>query len=699
MSQAPFDEAARLRLLDDYGVMDTAPDPVLDEIVALASAICETPIALVSLVDDTRQWFKARVGLEAQQTPRDVAFCAHVIVADDDGVFAVPDARTDPRFSENPLVKGDPNVVFYAGAPLTVEGGAKLGTLCVIDTKPHQLTAVQEQALTTLSKLVVKHLQYRRELAEGLASEARLAAVLTSIGDAVVATDREGQVTFLNPVAERLMGWSSAEATGKNIHDTLNLIQEQTRETARNPLDRALAEGRMIGIANHTLLVRRDGTEIPIDDNAAPVRNVNGLVTGAVLVFRDITEERTIMTERAKLFDEQRVARENAEKATHAMDQFLATVSHELRTPLNAILGWTRLLQSEQIQETQRAKALATIERNAVAQAQLINDLLDVSRIISGKMRLDLVPVELVSVVEAALDVVRPAAAAKDVALRALIDPGASHVTGDSARLQQVTWNLLSNAVKFTPKGGHVEVQLVRVESFIELAVTDNGAGIAADFLPHVFERFRQADGASTRSNSGLGLGLAITKNIVELHGGTIRVESAGLGKGASFIVRLPMSSVRAEDARRRVADHPKVEGELPFDCPPEIVGLKILVVDDEEDAREMLVTMLRQCHALVESAGSVAEAMITFERELFAVIISDLGMPSEDGYSLIKRVRTSAAPKASRTPVVALTAYARAEDRTRALRAGFNSHVAKPIEPSELLAVIASLVERTSDY
>jgi PAS domain S-box-containing protein len=817
MSKKPTDEAARLRLLADYGVMDTGPDETLDEIVALASTICETPVALVSLVDDTRQWFKAKVGTDAQQTPRDIAFCAHAIAENGDDIFTVPDARKDPRFAENPLVKGEPNVVFYAGAPLVVEDGAKLGTLCVIDQQPRELTKVQTRALEILSKLVVKHLQHRRHVAEEGASALQLQAVLASIADAVMSTDVRGRVTFMNPVAERLTKTKSEDAIGKPLSDLIEIRSSNDDGSTLNPAERALTEGRSIGVSNHILLVKKDATQIPVDDSAAPIRNLNGDLTGAVVVFhditqmraldaertrleselarsfdlaldllattengyftkvnpalervlgrpaeeilampildlvhpddiqrsldqraavlaggqvrsfearyrrkdgtyrwiswnatsaggvayangRDVTDERAIIADRARLFEEQHAARESAEKAAQAMDQFLATVSHELRTPLSAILGWTRLLRGDQIAEDQRPKALATIERNAVAQAQLINDLLDISRIISGKMRLDLVPVELVGVIEAALDVVRPAADAKGVSLHAMIDPSASHVTGDSSRLQQVVWNLLANAVKFTPKGGRVQLRLVCVESFVEIIVADNGAGIAPDFLPHVFDRFRQADGASTRAHGGLGLGLAITKNIVELHGGSVRVESEGVGRGASFVVALPISSVQPEKAGRAVLDHPKVEGRpLPFDCPPEIVGLHILVVDDEDDAREMLVELLRQCGAVVASASSVAKATAALDLDAPAIVVSDLGMPEEDGYSLIKKIRKS--PKTNKIPVIALTAYARAEDRTRALRAGFNTHVAKPIEPTELLAVIASLVERTSDY
>ena len=660
MAPRTIDEAARLRLLRDYGVMDTAPDPTLDDIVALASAICEAPIALVSLVDDTRQWFKAKKGIEAQETPREVAFCAHVIVADDEGVFAVPDARVDPRFRDNPLVKGDPNVVFYAGAPLSVEGGNRLGTLCVIDRKPRTLTTVQTQALDTLSKLVVSHLQRRRDEAERVAADAQHYALLTSIGDAVVSTDGEGRITFSNPVADALAGWTTGEAHGVPIGDALRLVDAKTRESRENPALLALRDGVMVALGEPAILVRRDGSEIVIDDGASPVRNANGDITGAVLVFRDITQvkrleaerrrlegeldravtlsldliastragrfirvnpafetvlgwteaeilaipiadlvhpedaERTLqkrlaaargevlegfesryrhkdgsyrwlswnaiaenettyvmgrdvtmakamVTERALLLDEQRAAREVAERAALAMDQFLATVSHELRTPLNAILGWTRLLKGGRLPEAERPKAMAAIERNSVAQAQLIEDLLDVSRIIAGKMRLEFAPVVVADVVEAALDVVLPSADAKGVRLEASPGPRGMEIIGDASRLQQVIWNLLTNAIKFTPKGGTVELRVTRRASTVEISVKDDGAGIALDFLPHVFERFRQADGASTRSHQGLGLGLSIVKNITELHGGSVRAESLGIGLGATFVVRLPV--------------------------------------------------------------------------------------------------------------------------------------------------------------
>jgi PAS domain S-box-containing protein len=415
-------------------------------------------------------------------------------------------------------------------------------------------------------------------------------------------------------------------------------------------------------------------------------------VTEQVLARRKIEE---IAQERKALLDDARAARAFAEHASRAMDEFLATVSHELRTPLTAILGWARLLRADEVPEEKRAKAIATIERNAVVQAQLIEDLLDVSRIISGKMRLEIGPIELRSVIEAALDVVRPAADAKGVQLTAVFDGHVTDVTGDGSRLQQVAWNLLSNAVKFTPRGGRVEIRLTAANAFVEITVTDTGHGMAAPFVEHAFERFRQADGATTRSHGGLGLGLAIVKNIVELHGGSVSASSAGLGEGSSFVVQLPLVA----DQPPSSATHPPGERPSGRSLAPAsgsgMAGMRILVVEDEEDARELLVALLERAGAIVSAASSAREALAVLEREPPAVVLSDIGMPGEDGYALIRRIRALGSENIARTPAVALTAFARPEDRTRALDAGFDSHVSKPIEPNELFAAIISLAAR----
>ncbi|HZG54448.1 MAG TPA: ATP-binding protein [Pyrinomonadaceae bacterium] len=390
-----------------------------------------------------------------------------------------------------------------------------------------------------------------------------------------------------------------------------------------------------------------------------------------------------------------------AEAANRTKDEFLATMSHELRTPMTAILGWAQLLRSRTLNEADLERALEIVERNAQAQNKLIEDLLDISRIITGKLRLDVRPVDPAGVVGAVVDALRPTAEAKAIRLQALLDPQAGPVSGDTDRLQQVVWNLLSNAIKFTPKGGRVQVRLERVDSHVEIIVSDSGKGISAEFLPHVFDRFRQADGTSTRKQGGLGLGLSIVRQLVELHGGTVSVESGGEGQGATFVVQLPqMIARRQEDAEAPLLRrHPTAGGEaVSFDCPPSLKGLRVLVVDDEPDTRLLLRTVLERCGSEVTTAGSAEEALAAFAKSKPDILISDIGMPREDGYEFIVKLRAAEAVSGGRVPAIALTAYARVEDRVRALNAGFQVHVPKPIEPIELLAVVASLAGRTGN-
>jgi signal transduction histidine kinase len=394
-----------------------------------------------------------------------------------------------------------------------------------------------------------------------------------------------------------------------------------------------------------------------------------------------------------RLLERERAAREAAEAASLMKDEFLATLSHELRTPLNAIVGWAALLRAGNLQGDRLRQALESITRNARSQARLIDDLLDVSAIMSGKMSLKGQPVELASVAEAALDAVRPAAEARRIHLESDLSGwprGLGLVWGDPVRLQQVVWNLLSNGVKFTPEGGTVKICLDMDQDHARLMVSDNGPGIDGSFLPYVFEPFRQEDGTITRNHGGLGLGLAIVRRLVELHGGTARAESAGPGFGASFEVRLPL---RAAEPERRVREPRSHEERKPsLSCPPNVPGLRILVVDDEADARDLVSTLLERCGAQVRVASSVREAMAEMKRFRPDVVLSDLAMPDEDGYALIRRIRALPAAEGGRVPAAALTAHARGEDRRKTLLAGFNMHVPKPVDPEELLAVVASL-------
>ncbi|HYP26450.1 MAG TPA: MASE1 domain-containing protein [Blastocatellia bacterium] len=399
-----------------------------------------------------------------------------------------------------------------------------------------------------------------------------------------------------------------------------------------------------------------------------------------------------------ELLHREQTARADAEVANRAKDQFLATISHELRTPLNAILGWAGLLRTGKLDEAGSAQGLEAVMRNAKAQAQLINDILDVSRIVTGKLRIEVCPVDLSEVVQAAVDVIRPAANAKEISLDVELNQKADPISGDPDRLQQIMWNLLSNAVKFTPKGGQVRVQLERLNSHVEISVSDTGIGISADFLPYVFERFRQADSSYTRSHSGLGLGLAIVRNLVELHGGTVEAFSDGEDRGATFKVKLPLIAPQDSehfptDVMESGVEKTNALANASFDRPPTLEGIRLLVVDDDSDARHLLSVMLSQCGAKVTAVATAAAALDSLERLRPDLMISDIEMPKEDGYGLINEVRSSLNESIARTPALALSAHARAEDRLRALSTGYDAHVAKPVEPAELVTVIVRLI------
>lgn len=410
-----------------------------------------------------------------------------------------------------------------------------------------------------------------------------------------------------------------------------------------------------------------------------------------------VTAREDALRVRDDLLKREHLAREGAESANRAKDEFLATVSHELRTPLNAILGWAHMLRANKLDQTTQARALETIERNAKSQAQLIEDILDVSRIVTGKLKLDVHPVQPVAVIDAAIEAVIPAADAKGIRIEKILDPGAGPISGDSNRLQQIVWNLAANAVKFTGKGGRVEVRLQRAGSNAEIVVSDTGQGISSEFLPFVFDRFRQADATSTRRHGGLGLGLAIVRHLAEMHGGTVVASSPGEGMGATFTVKLPLI-VKQFDPGDPGRSNPHPGANIESESLPTLEGVRVMVVDDESDTREMLRIMIGQLGAEVRACGSSEEAMEVLSKWNPDVIVSDIEMPGEDGYELIRKVRLSEAERGGRkVPAVALTAYGRVEDRLRALSAGYQMHVAKPAEPAELAMVIASLAMRSA--
>jgi len=510
-----------------------------------------------------------------------------------------------------------------------------------------------------------------------------LTALIESADDAIISKTLEGIITSWNKGAERIFGYTGDEVIGQPV--TI-LIPEGQEDEEPAILARLRAGERIEHY--ETIRVRKDGTRIAISLTVSPIKGPNGDIIGASKIARDITEQRQARKE----LDE---AYRQAEESSRLKEEFLATISHELRTPLSAILGWARMLRLGQLSKENAAKALDTIERNARAQAQLIDDLLDVSRIVTGKLRMDVRPSDPNSFIDAAVEAVRPAAEAKGVRVQKVIDTGLISIPGDPVRLQQVIWNLLSNAIKFTPRGGRVQIRSERVNSHLEIVVSDTGQGISPDFLPHVFDRFRQADQKASRQHGGMGLGLAIVRHLVELHGGNVSATSQGEGQGATFTVRLPISPIyQVDPSGARV--HPAARDLLPAnDTTERLDGLRILIVDDEPDTRDLLRQGLEYCGANVRLAGSAAEAVDAIVAEIPDILISDIGMPGIDGYDLIRQIRELPADAGGKVPAVALTAYTRVEDRLQALRAGYDMHVPKPVELAELVAVAASVVRR----
>jgi PAS domain S-box-containing protein len=759
-----------------------------------------------------------------------------------------------------------PRAKAFWSVPLIVEGRA-VGLLGMGFYRPRHFSSEDRMLVDTLSRHCAQALLRATRLESEAEAQRWFTTTLRSIGDAVIATDPEGAITFMNPVAETLTGYAEAEARGQQLDRVFAIFSEQTREPVESPVAKVLREGRVVGLANHTVLRSKSGRELPIDDSGAPIRGESGQLIGVVLVFRDVSQDKAdrarrdfmsqagealvasldyqetlatvarlavplvadwcaiqilepgaatsyqaavhhvdptkvefvkelgeryppdpsvnrgvyqvIRTGESELYPEipaamleasakdaehlrllrelelcsglvvplkvrdrtfgaitlayaeskrrygeedrdfaedfarraamaienalalraveearvlEHALRSDAEVASRAKDEFLAVVSHELRTPLNAILGWTVMLRTAGAGENLE-RGLAVIERNARAQAKLIEDVLDVSRIISGKLSLNLGPTIVADVVNASIETVTPAAEAKGITIVSSVPSEPVTITADHQRVHQVVWNLLSNAVKFTPKGGRVSVRAALEGSDVRLEVSDSGEGIRADALPFVFEPFRQADASTTRRHGGLGLGLAIVRQLVSAHGGTVSAESEGVGKGATFSVTLP-----ARSAVTAVVRGSSTEVARPAHAPglPRLDGLRLLVVDDEEDALALVKRVLSAHGAEVHAAASASEALDRLGSLRPDVIVSDIGMPGEDGYSLIRRIRALPPENGGRTPAVALTAYARAEDAQRAFAAGFQIHVAKPVEPVQLANVVANLGGRT---
>jgi signal transduction histidine kinase/ActR/RegA family two-component response regulator len=498
--------------------------------------------------------------------------------------------------------------------------------------------------------------------------ESRFRNLIIKNADGMVIIDQESVVRFVNPAAEALFNRQASILLGSLFG--FPAVAGETTEmdvlpTGGSP---AVAEMRVV--------------ETEWEGEAA-----------LLAMLRDITERKRAEEERAQLIREQ-AARAEAEEANRLKDEFLATVSHELRTPLNSMLGWARLLHGGKLDRKAIERAVETIERSAESQLQIIEDLLDVSRIVSGKLRLEIRPFDLASVIKTTAEAMRLSAEAKAIGMRVTLDPQVDLIIGDSVRMQQVVWNLLSNAIKFTPAGGQVEVRLDRSDAHALLSVHDTGIGIDPKFLPHVFERFRQADGSTTRKHGGLGLGLAIVRHLVEQHEGIIDVFSEGEGKGATFTVRLPLMTEESRGRQTERLTPIMLDSALDSD-PVSLRGIRVLLVDDEDSALEILMTILKQYEAEVTACNSAGEALEAIKRWRPDVLIADIGMPGEDGYTLIRKVRALSPEHGGEIPALALTAYARTEDRIRALSAGYRMHLAKPVDPTELTIVIVALAKR----
>ncbi|MBD1824091.1 response regulator [Cyanobacteria bacterium FACHB-DQ100] len=703
-SLRPENDAERIEALLRYNILDTPAEEAFDRITKLAARLFNVPIAIVSLVDENRAWFKSCQGFNLPEVPRNDAICNVAVLYN--GILVIPDTRKDDRFACNPFAMAEPGLRFYAGAPLITQDGYNLGTLCLLDSQPHDdLGAEQRETLVDLAAMVMDELELRLAARKIAQTDAALLEVTQGVSavtgqaffDALVlhlAKALSVDYVYIGRLAEpaqQTVQTIAVCAHGQNVDNFDYLIDD-------TPCKKAIANRKLcsyprrvqalfpdapllapLNIEGYIAVPFFDSRENPLGllgiMHSKPLENVQ-LAESLLTIFalRIATE-----LNRIRVSEAERAAREQAEAANRMKDEFLAVLSHELRTPLSPILGWTKLLRSSKVSLESQDKALATIERNAVQLTQLIEDLLDISRILQGKLMLDVRSVNLSRVMTTAIETIRLAANAKRIQIQTRIEASAI-VLGDAARLQQVVCNLLSNSVKFTPEGGRVEVRLTQFDRSAQIQVIDTGKGIDAEFLPYVFDRFRQADSATTRKFGGLGLGLAIVRQIVELHGGTIRAESGGENQGAVFTVTLPLSNAIA--ALQSNLDPPE-----PRPC---LEGIRILVVDDELDSRDFVAYVLESAGASVQRADCAIGALKILAHHQTDLLISDVGMPEMDGYQLLRSLKPE-----QRVPAIALSAFAGEMAQQQAIAAGFARHVAKPVEPDHLVMVAAALIAR----
>jgi PAS domain S-box-containing protein len=691
-----------------------SPHTILQQLAETILEVCQCESAGISLLttDDGGKRFhwpaiagvwKPHIG---GGTPRDFGPCGDVLDRNVPLLFRHFERRYPYFLPVTPPVEECLLVPFYVG-------GKAVGTIWAIAHSDRRKFDAEDMrqlvSLGNFASAAYKAVAFLDALEQRVEASSRLAAIVDSSDDAIVSKDLNGVITSWNRGAEQLFGYTAQEAVGQPA--TLLMPPERVDEETD-----ILEHIRRAEVVDHYETVRRrkDGTLFDASVTVSPIRNNRGQVIGESKIARDITERKQSEKGRARLADQVREANEqlvvgtvradirteDAEQANHLKDEFLATVSHELRTPLNALLGWARMLGSKQLPPDREGHAIVTIERNAATLAHLIDDLLDVSRIVAGTLRLAPQAVDLVAVAQAALEVVRPLAVTKNVQLAFSPDlPATETVSGDAGRLQQVMLNLLANAIKFTP-GGRVDVFIERSNDHVEVRVVDTGQGISPDFLPHVFDRFRQADDATTRRHTGLGLGLAIVRRLVELHRGTVRAASPGVGRGATFTVRLPIAAGEAQGGQAAALTERRTAASTASPMPrlPRLDDLRLLVVDDSADGRTLTSLVLTQAGASVTAVASVREALQLLEVERPDALVADIGLPDEDGYGLIGQIRQYEAEHGGFLPAVALTGYTRAEDRARILAAGFQVHVPKPVDPVELTAAIATMMHDLRD-
>jgi PAS domain S-box-containing protein len=609
-----------------------------------------------------------------------------------EGVVRSDDITRDARYGKNSPHRGMPEghlpVRSYLAVPVMARTGEVIGGLFFGHPDPGVFGEEAERYAVGIAAQAATALDNARLYAGLRRSEERYKLASRATNDAIWDWDLEKDHVSWNPAVGTRFGYSEA-VSGTNSRWWLERIHPDDQERVSRGIDEVIGSRAGAQWESEYRFRRSDGTYADVYDRGTLLRDAGGRPLRMVGAMLDVSERKEAERERHQLLESERSARAAAERAGRLKDEFLATLSHELRTPLNAILGWAQLLRQRR-DEAQVQRGVEVIERNARVQTQLISDLLDISRITSGKMRLDVQRVDLPSVIHAALESMRPGAESKGVRIQSVIEPLAEAVHGDPARLQQVVWNLVSNAVKFTPKGGRVQVVLARVNSHVEITVSDTGQGIDAAFLPYVFERFRQADASSSREYAGLGLGLALVKQLVELHGGRVRAASGGKDQGSTFVVELPLAIIhQAAPQEPRVHPH-AADAPAPV-ASTELRGVRVLVVDDEPDALDMVRRILEGYGAVVDVVASADEGLGALERSGYDALVSDIGMPRKDGYQFVSELRR----RGHKVPAAALTAFARSEDRTRALLAGYQSHVTKPVEAAELLATIVALTGR----